>query len=295
MSERTFRASNEHATNRGQRTNSRQEDRLRGFAMLTLILTSILMPAPMTHASVPEETPCDTWRTRIKVAAVARDYAITPTQDGFSGHTPRGKRLMVSCKGGHASARIVDRNGTSIELELTGSTRRQRQSYELSGDFPGVGSITHTHVFRAARAGLRGFSSYSAVAGDEMATVETSFETGRYSSSGEVERVNDRFRTVLQVGGVWGDAHAFAMAAGGLLDEPPSPSGSWNPVIDVMSTIAVPPPPPVEGSKTPTIVSCLTSGAICGATIFLPILAAGCVTATAGCVAQAGCYAAGCG
>lgn len=151
------------------------------------------------------------------------------------------------------------------------------------------------HVFRATRSGVRGFSSYSALFGEQLATVETTIGKDRYSASGDVEHVNDRFRPVLQASAAWRDAQVLTFAGAGLLDDYEGEgSTAKNHVLDVMSTIAVPPRPPVEGSKAPTVVACLTSGAVCGATIFFAPLAPGCVAGTATCLANFGCYLTDC-
>lgn len=262
--------------------------------MLALITTTTLALTSTSLTARPE-TACDTWQARIAAAAVARDYTLTSTEDGFTGRSSRDTRLVVSCAGSHASARVVDRDGSSAEFELSIDPRGRRHSFELTGNFPGAGTITQTHVFRATRGGVRGFSSYSALLGEQLATVETTIGRDRYAASGAVERVNDGFRPVLQASAAWRDSQALALAGAGLLDDYAGEAGAARDhVLDVMSTIAVPPRPPVKGSKAPTVVSCLSSGAICGATIFFAPLAPGCVAGTATCLANFGCYLTDC-
>lgn len=122
--------------------------------MIHSTLFSMLVLSNIHEPLKAPDGACQTWLERAESVASSQDYMLESSEgnpsgkSGLAGRSKRGSRLDASCEPGHAQLRIVDAEGSSVSLEVSGTPGEALFSFQMSGNFPGFGQVTGEHVSR---------------------------------------------------------------------------------------------------------------------------------------------------
>lgn len=260
------------------------------FSMITLFTTA--------DPQVSSSDACQIWLQRTAAVAIAHGYSLENSKrGGLIGRSHTGTRLEATCEAGFADLRIVDAEGASASIEVTGEPGGGLFALQMSGDFPGFGHVARTHVVEMSGSTVLGFTNFSAATTEDFASFDISSDGKTESSVGDANKVNAEFSPRLSKSVAWRDANIFLYGLAGMLGGMEDPDGGVQPAaMDGLFSFAVPIPhsEATDGDATHVYRVCGASGSACVLTIFFPPAVVGCGVGSAGCLAALGCLFADC-
>lgn len=286
------------ATPSSPRSTSAWEADFRSRQMLHTALFSMITLFTTVDPQVSSSDACQMWLQRTDAVAVAHGYKLeTSKRGGLLGRSLAGTRLEANCEAGFADLRIIDAEGASASIEVTGEPGDSLFALQMSGDFPGFGHVARTHVIETNGSTVSGFANFSAAAADDFASVDFSSDGTTESFVGDANKMNAVFAPRLSKSVAWRDANRFLYGFAGMLEAMEDPDGGVNPAaMDGLFSFAVPIPhsEATDGDATHVYRVCGASGAACALTAIFPPALAACGAGSAGCLAALGCLFADC-
>ncbi len=257
----------------------------------------------------PQKAPddaCETWLERAEFVASSHDYMLESSEgnppgtgkSGLVGRSRRGSRLDASCEPGHAQLRIVDAEGSSVSLEFSGTPGEALYSFQMTGDFPGLGQIARTHLLEEKGSEIEEFTNFSAATADGFASIDLAPDGSTIRFVGDANRANASFVPKLTQSIAWKDANLFLYGLAGMLEGLENVADETEQApMDGLFPLAIP-TPHSEARDLDAVYGlqqCSGAAVSCVAAIFLgPTVGALCYATSINCYAAAACYAADC-